>query len=136
MKHIITILRILGILLILFFVGQLTGIVKFGKSDNVSIEEPNKDPNEEKIKKQFSVWDGSHYNLVKYVKERLNDDNSFRHVNTTAKILGDNVLVKMEYRAANTFGAIVLQNISATYDADGNLIKIEEINDERVNVNK
>jgi len=73
---------------------------------------------------QFSAWNGSHTYLVNLVKENLNDDTSFKHVNTTYVDKGTYLLVYMEYRAKNGFGALILQNVTAKADYKTNTIKI------------
>ncbi len=35
------------------------------------------------IREQFSGWDGSHYELKELIKSRLNDEKSFKHIETT-----------------------------------------------------
>ena len=73
---------------------------------------------------QFSAWDGSDTYLVKLVKENLNDDSSFKHVKTTYIDKGTYIIVYMEYRAKNGFGAYILQNVTAKADYKTNTIKI------------
>ncbi|MCR4903218.1 MAG: hypothetical protein K6A23_10180 [Butyrivibrio sp.] len=35
------------------------------------------------IRNQFSAWDGSHIELTKLIKENLNDEDSYKHIETT-----------------------------------------------------
>ena len=76
-----------------------------------------------KIQKQFSVWDGSHYGLVKLTKLMMNDPDSFKHVSTRYIDMIDTILVTMTYRGTNGFGAVVTENIQAEFDLDGNFIQ-------------
>lgn len=78
---------------------------------------------------QFSPWDGSHTYLVDLVKENLNDDKSFKHVKTTYADKGTYLIIKMTYRAANAFGGIILQNVTAKADYKTNQITITSQND-------
>ena len=78
---------------------------------------------------QFSVWDGSHTGLVDLVKENLNDDKSFKHVKTTYSDKGTYLIVHMTYRAANAFGGIILQNVTAKADYKTNTISVTSQND-------
>jgi uncharacterized protein YhaN len=78
----------------------------------------------EEIEKSFSGWDGSHTGLVKYVKNNLNDADSFEHVETKYFDLGDYLIVNMRYRAKNAFGAKVLGFIKAKVDLNGNVLEI------------
>lgn len=80
---------------------------------------------EEKIQKQFSSWDGSHLKLVPYVKRRLNDPGSFKHMETRHKVLlGDSVQVYMEYRAKNAFGGYVPGYVIAVCAPNGDVARI------------
>jgi hypothetical protein len=83
---------------------------------------------QDKIKEQFSFWDGSHNNLVAFVKERMHNPKSFEHVETTFADGGIDygVIVTMRYRGTNTFGAIVTNSITARVDINGNIIEITE----------
>jgi len=68
---------------------------------------------EEKIAKQFSLWDGSHKELVRLVKNDLNDAGSFEHIETTYRINKDHtpgqdiLFIKMDFRAKNAFGGVI-----------------------------
>ena len=81
------------------------------------------------IDAQFSPWDGKHTYLVDLVKENLNDDKSFKHVETTYVDKGTYLIIKMTYRAANAFGGIILQNVTAKADYKTNQITITSQND-------
>ena len=81
------------------------------------------------IDAQFSPWDGKHTYLVDLVKENLNDDKSFKHVETTYADKGTYLIIKMKYRAANAFGGIILQNVTAKADYKTNQITITSQND-------
>lgn len=80
-----------------------------------------------KIESQFSLWDGSHKNLVKVVKENLNDPKSFKHQETKYKYDDkDKILtVYMTFRAKNALGALVLNTATATADLDGNILSLD-----------
>lgn len=80
------------------------------------------------IEGQFSSWNGSHIELVKLVKENLNDPKSFEHVKTVYWDKGDYIIVKMNYRAKNGFGALILQNVTAKADYKTNTIIITSQN--------
>ena len=83
---------------------------------------------QDKIKEQFSFWDGSHTTLVAFVKERMHNPKSFEHVETRFADGGIDygVIVTMKYRGTNTFGAIVTNTITARVDINGNIIEITE----------
>lgn len=89
------------------------------------------------IESQFSEWDSSHRNLVKLVKESMNDPKSFEHVETKYLIIerqdqidkmgrgaiGD-LFIYMKFRGANAFGGIILSEVSAIAEYETNTIII------------
>jgi len=85
----------------------------------------------EVIEKQFSPWDGSHRNLYHYLKENAKDPDSLEHIETRYKKnldkngkFNNTISVTTKYRAKNSFGGYVVEQISADCDIDGNIIKI------------
>jgi len=78
---------------------------------------------------QFSPWDGSHTGLVDLIKPNLNDDKSFKHVETTYVDKGTYLIVYMTYRPTNGFGAVILQNVTAKADYKTNTISVTSQND-------
>lgn len=84
---------------------------------------------QDKIKKSFSSYDGSHRGLVKFVKANMNDPKSFEHVKTTYTVQPTGYLiVKMEYRGKNAFGGVVKNTIGAECDLDGNVTQVLQTN--------
>ena len=83
---------------------------------------------EDKVRSQFSSWDGSHRLLVKRVKKVMNDPDSFDHDTTRYHMLpaGAGIQVKMTYRGKNAFGALVRESVAAQFDLEGNFIKFVE----------
>ena len=70
----------------------------------------------------FSAWDGSYKTLVESVKSIMKDSTSFEHVKTTYRLVyyGINrphMVIVMQYRGTNSFGAKVLGTVSAKVDA-------------------
>lgn len=99
----------------------------------ISMESEDKDSSpsepltqEEKIKRQFSPWDGSHRQLERLVKTALHDPKSYEHVSSQYWVMKDHIIVNLSYRANNAFGAKVKEHIKAKYDFDGNLIEVVE----------
>ena len=39
------------------------------------------------VNNQFSIWDGSHSDLVSLIKKNLNDEKSYKHIDTTYRII-------------------------------------------------
>lgn len=73
------------------------------------------------MKYQFSAWDGSHIVLERYLKNQLNDVDSYEHVETRYRLVayGENapyLVLYTKFRAKNGFGAVVLANATAKYN--------------------
>jgi hypothetical protein len=77
----------------------------------------------EKIKSQFSAWNGSHVGFVRMIKDAMHDPGSFEHIETRYKDESDHLVVVMDFRGKNQFGALVRNRRSATFDLNGNFIK-------------
>ena len=83
-----------------------------------------KSKRDEAIRSQFSPWDGSHYRLEKYIKDNLNDPDSYKHVETRCIDKGDYLVVITKYRGKNAFGAVVTEIMTAKVDLSTNNIEI------------
>lgn len=84
---------------------------------------------DEWVKRQFSGWDGSHRELVKLVKENMNDAKSFEHMETKYSVDGRNgIKVFMKFRGANAFGAKVINTVEAYANYKDNTITITKNN--------
>ncbi len=86
-------------------------------------EELNKN-RKETIEKQFSAYDGSHRGLEKYIKDNMNDPDSYDHIETRFADKGDYILVMTKFRGANAFGGKVINAVTAKVDFEGNVIEI------------
>lgn len=78
-----------------------------------------------KIKLQFSSWDGSHSALKSYVKDNMNDPSSFDHIKTTYSDKGNYLLVQMKFRGKNSFGAKIIEVVTAKVDLEGNVLSVQ-----------
>lgn len=90
---------------------------------------PPKTPDElrnERIERQFSLWDGSHPGLTKVIKASMNDPQSYEHVKTVYWDMGSNLVVRTIFRGKNAFGGVVENWVKAKVDLDGNVIQIIE----------
>jgi hypothetical protein len=76
------------------------------------------------IQKQFSSWDGSHIKLEEYIIARMNDPDSYEHVNTTYRDMNTYLIVTTQFRGKNTFGGLVKQVMTAKVGDNGNIIDI------------
>lgn len=78
----------------------------------------------DKLKIMFSPYDGSHRGLEKFIKSNMHDPDSFEHVETRSSDEGSYILVYMKYRGKNAFGGLVLNEMTAKSDLDGNIIEV------------
>lgn len=90
------------------------------------------------IEGQFSAWDGAHHDLVRLVKNNMNDQGSFEHVETKylriqtqehINTVGngadiDDVYLYMKFRGANAFGGKILSEVEALVDKSAGTIMI------------
>lgn len=77
--------------------------------------------------KCLSGWDGSNRELVRIVKENMNDPDSFEHVETLYRLYKDYAVVIMKFRGNNTFGGKVLNSVTAKVNIeDGSVISVQE----------
>lgn len=93
-------------------------------ADEDAPKETKAETREEMIKRQFSLWDGSHRGLTRYIKDSMNDPGSYEHVETYYGDKGDHLVVKTTFRGKNAFGGVVVNMIAARVDFDGNVIEI------------
>jgi hypothetical protein len=64
----------------------------------------------------FSPWDGSNTVVVGYVKDKLQDRHSFKHIRTIYACQADGLHIKMTYSATNAFGQRVFKVAVARYE--------------------
>ena len=114
---------------IMFFVCVAFAVLAeelFGPDD----KKPSQAPQEvkkvltrvEQIDNQFSPWDGSHIKLTREIKKGMNDPDSFDHIETRFKDLGNEIVVHESFRGKNAFGGLVINKVIATVDIDGNVL--------------
>ena len=123
---------LLGVFLLFwFFSGENKETENTGKTENISkveidsiIAETNKPKSKADIENLFSAWDGSLPSFKDYIKENLQNPDSFEHVETKFRDDGDGLTVIMKYRGENGFGAIRTQTAIAKVDYDGNILSL------------
>lgn len=77
------------------------------------------------VNNQFSSFDGSHIKLTEYIKETLNDPDSYEHVETKYKLKDKYIHVIVTFRGANKFGSIITKTLNANCDLyTGNVLKV------------
>ena len=81
---------------------------------------------DEDFKLQFSAWNGSHRKTVEYVKERMHNPKSFKHVETRYIDHAENGyrVIQMKYRGTNLYNAIVTNSIWVKVDLHGNVFEV------------
>lgn len=109
------------VLVVVFLVMVFSG----GKSTNTNPSKPAAPTTrEEKIRQQFSAWNGAHYGLEKVVKQGMNNPDSYQHVKTVYSEEADGLVVTMQYRGTNSFGGVITNKAMAKTDMDGNVVSI------------
>ena len=63
--------------------------------------------------------------LVQYVKQRMNDPESFQHVETRYVDKGDYMIVFMTYRGRNAFSGVVTQTVQAKARLNGTVTEVQ-----------
>lgn len=118
--------------IILFIVVPLVVLLIIGsaidsnEADTVSSENTKQQEHVDKVKALFSAWDGSCYSAERYIKEHMNDADSYEHVKTVYAVQKDDkILVETTYRGNNALGAKVINTSSFLIDLDGNILKVE-----------
>lgn len=81
----------------------------------------------EKIKIQFSPWDGSHPKFIREVKKQLNNPKSFEHQETKTgwDSSTNTIIIEMTFRANNKLGQPILNTAVGTVDIEGNVLSCE-----------
>ena len=77
-----------------------------------------------KIEKGFNSWNGTHRELTKQIKEMMNDPDSLEHLETKYLTFRDYMIVIVEFRGKNAFGAIVKDKVRAKVSYEGDVLEI------------
>lgn len=86
------------------------------ESDPISL---NSKINLDTFKSNFSGWDGSYRPLEKLIKSGMNDDSSYKHVETVYHLIlnkDPHAIVKTTFRGTNAYGGVVKESITARVD--------------------
>lgn len=78
---------------------------------------------QKKMEEQFSAWDGAHRNFERLIKAAMNDPDSYEHIETRYRDMGDRIRVSCKFRGRNGFGGMVVNTKIADFDIDGNFIR-------------
>ncbi len=89
----------------------------------------NNDYSQPKVKISNSPWDGSVYQVKKYLKGNLKDPDSYEAIEWSSVVeQGSNFIVRHKYRAKNSFGGYVIDEYLFTLNSDGEIINAEKTN--------
>ena len=55
----------------------------------------------------------------------MNDPSSFDHIKTTYSDKGNYLLVQMKFRGKNSFGAKIIEVVTAKVDLEGNILSLD-----------
>ncbi len=114
----------IGLFVLLGLIGSL-----FSSVDDSKTTEKKSVPltNEQKVSELQSGYDGSIRSVVKFVKNSMNDPDSFEHVETrTGFYEKESFIVSMKYRGKNPFGGVITKYIDLKVDYSGNVISVEK----------
>ena len=119
----------LTIIVVIFLIGVISATCSGpgSSSGNNQNNDHNKTPEElrkEKLKEQFSSWDGSHRGVEKHIKSIMHDPDSYDHVKTRYIDEGDHLIISTSFRGKNAFGGVVLNRYTAKVDLQGNVLQI------------
>jgi len=123
---------ILGLFVALVVLGKLSDC---GGSDSASYESepaPKKEMTlQDSIELQFSAWDGSHRGMEKAIKAQMKNPDSYDHVETQYKIIGEGnengvraLYVVTTFRGTNSFNAVITQQAKGMFTISGDLLSM------------
>ncbi|MCE2659536.1 MAG: hypothetical protein LW854_15050 [Rubrivivax sp.] len=80
----------------------------------------------EAVQRQFHPWDGSHMAVEAGIKARMNDPESYKHVQTRFRDEGPGrgLTVYTTFRGSNAFGAVVTNQAVAAVSEAGAVISL------------
>lgn len=111
-----------------FILFIIAGIGSCGNQETKKevVKEEIKPTRQQQVESLFSKWDGSNIDLELYVKDHMNDPDSFKHIETRFKDLGDYIMVSMEFTGKNAFGGTVRNKVYAKMNIDGSIIEVKQ----------
>ncbi len=99
----------------------IVGLFVLFPGDNKLKVQPTRN---ELIERQFSKWDGSHIKLEKKIKRGMHDPDSYEHIETRYIDKGSQLILTTSFRGANTYGAIVLNTVTAKVGLNGDILDV------------
>lgn len=95
------------------------------EQEDARVASEAKKERQKKVEAQFSAFDGSNRGVERYIKEHMNDPDSYEHVSTRFVDKGTYIAVMTQFRGKNAFGGKVLSNAVAKVDFEGNVLALE-----------
>ncbi|EKT3964512.1 hypothetical protein AAIP55_001994 [Flavobacterium psychrophilum] len=77
------------------------------------------------IQRQFAGFSGANRYVEDYIKENMNDPDSYEHIQTTYTDKGSYIIVYTKFRGTNSFGAKIIQVATAKVDINGNVLSLK-----------
>lgn len=106
--------------------------LKFSQEITSSVNNQIKEEISSKSKEtkiENSPWDGSVYQVKKYLKNNLKDPKSYEGIEwSDVQKTHDGYMVRHKYRAKNSFGGYMIENQIFYLDSKGNVINITNVN--------
>jgi len=118
---------VIGIILLFMIIGHSMTGEEGARKTAAPVKTPKEiaaEARKAQLRPQFSGWDGSHRGLEEYIKDHMNDPDSYKHVETEYWDRKDYLIVKTIFRGKNAFGGTVTNTIMAKVDMNGNVIEI------------
>jgi len=97
-----------------------------GESSSKNANGTKKSSRQLEIEKQFSGYDGSHYELTELIKNAMDDPSSYEHIQTSYLDMTDFIIVKTVYSGKNAFGGRVKRFVRAKVSNSGQIMEILE----------
>lgn len=116
-----TLYAVLGIFILIIAIGVIHKF--FNPTDEIP-QQTAQQSRQEKINKGFLKYSGAHIGLQVAIKHYMNDPDSYEHIKTNYTDHGDHLIVNTQFRGKNMFGGLVINEVSAKTDLDGNVLEI------------
>lgn len=120
-----------GLLLIIIIIGIFGSII--GGNDTKSTKtKSSSTPKKPTEIVSNSAWDGSVYQVERYLKNNLKDPDSFEAIEwspvSKVNLPTHKYIVRCKYRAKNSFGGYVIDNQLFYLDGQGNVVNVMQYN--------
>ena len=76
------------------------------------------------IEQGFSKWSGAHLALEREIIKSMKDPDSYEHIETIYRDQGDYLFVTTKFRGTNSFGAKVINSVSAKTSISGIVVEM------------